>query len=209
MIKKKILIVDSDLEVRTQISADLMGEGYLTFNSGTSKDALYLIRQHKFDLIIMDMDLEDRYGLIICDDPSVVNNVPYILISNNNDGHFKMFCLCLGAAFFMPKPLTESELISNMQFVFKRHQNQILLGPYCLTRDARSLSLNQELKQLSRREYDLIEHFMLNDNIVFKREELLDSVWGYYFSGDTRTVDTHIKCLRSKHDPSSDYIKTV
>jgi CheY-like chemotaxis protein len=65
MIKKKILIVDSDLEVRTQISTELMGEGYLTFNSGTSKHVLYLMKQHKFDLIIMDMDLEDRCGLTI------------------------------------------------------------------------------------------------------------------------------------------------
>jgi len=193
-----------------------MREGYLIIESQNSKEALILLKQYSIDLVLMDFQLPNSDDWILCHHITENEDLPIIMISDSNDEKAKLLGFSLGAEDYIVKPFYTTELLARIRVVFRRYQKNsivnnhvINVGQFSLNPYSREVHCNDNHLSLSRREYDLFEHLMVNQNIVFSREQLLDSIWGIDYAGETRTVDTHIKKLRDKLDPMGHYIKTV
>lgn len=214
--RQSILIVETKDEVRELISRYLMRDGYLTIQSGSCKDALEYLTQHPIDLILLNIDLPDGNGWSLFSQIRAHLTVPIIFLSEYDNSVAKILGFDLGGEDFITIPFDPRELLARINVVLRRrvtikpkNENFIVAGPYHLNHHAKELYVNNVLQKLPRREYDLLEHLIINQNIAFTRFQLLESVWGDDFTGDIRTVDTHIKKLREKLDPEGSYIQTI
>lgn len=211
---KRILLVESDLHLRNKISLTLVRGGYLIIEPDNSKEALILFKQYSIDLVLMDFKLPDSEDWILCHHITANEDIPIIMISHSNDEKVKLLGFSSGAEDYIVKPFYSTELLAQIRVVFRRYQknssvnNQVInVDQFSLNPHSREVHCNDNHLSLSRREYDLLEHLMVNQNIVFSREQLLDSIWGIDYAGETPTVDTHIKKLRDKLDPMSRFFK--
>ncbi|MCH4887441.1 response regulator transcription factor [Acidaminobacter sp. JC074] len=205
--KKSILILDID----TSMSESLIRDGFLIYETNNCKDALKVLDDHKIDLVLMDTKLQgDDWRLL----KSILTySIPVLIHTANTCNNHKLQCFWFGVDDYILKPADELELSARIRVALRRHRPKvnslIRVGHLSLNKNSREVYIGKERLMFSRREYDLLEHLMLNQNIVFTRESLLDTVWGYDYEGETRTVDSHIKKIRDKIDPSSQLIKTV
>ncbi len=206
--KQSILIIDTD----TSVSCELEREGYLTIEANNCKDALQVLIDHHIDLILLETNSQ-------CEEWELIQNIiidytiPILIHTTKSCNEHKLRCFTYGVDDYIHKSTDKWELLARIRVALKTHRptavSLIRVGPFAIDKNSRDVYLGRKKQSFSRREYDLIEHLVLNQNIVFSRETLLDSIWGYDYLGETRTVDTHIKKIRDKIDPSSQYIKTI
>lgn len=213
---RTILIVEGEASLRTLTSRYLTREGYCVYESTTSKDAINIFMQHPIDLILMNIELPDGDGPSLCAYIKKRLKIPVIFMSSSNMDRDDWIEIALSADDFITAPFDPIILIARIETILNRAHNLkskssdlLSIGPFQLNFKGKEVYCNHEQKNLTRREYQLFEHLATNTNIVFTRDQLLECVWGQDFMGQTRTVDTHIKKLREKLDPSSQYIQTV
>ncbi len=215
----KILVVDDERVLVKGIKFNLENEGYQVQAGYEGEEAVELARNGDFDLIILDVMMPKIDGLQACMRIREFSNVPVIILTARSEDADKIMGFECGADDYITKPFNILELKARVRALLrrsgateKRKPNEGLeIGHIRLDTGERSAWKDDEQVDLTAKEFDLIELLMRNPGRVFSRENLLNTVWGYEYIGDFRTVDVHIRRLREKleRDPASpEYIRT-
>ncbi len=219
---QKILVVDDEVSVTDLICYNLKKAHYGVLVAHDGEAALASAHEHKPDLILLDLMLPKIDGLDVCRELRKTSQVPIIMVTARGEETDRVIGLELGADDYLCKPFSMRELLARIKAVLRRNQNAdqqspvdvILKGPAGLelNEDSRTVTLNKTPLPLTRLEFDLIQHLVLNPGRVLSREQLLSQAWGYDFVGGIRAVDSAVKRLRKKIqliDPALTLIETV
>lgn len=213
MKKKKILIVDDELKMRILIRDFLRKEGFETIEASNGNDALNLFLEDKeIDLIILDIMMPQMDGWDVCKKiRNYSNSIPILMLTakSTNEDIIKGFQL--GSDDYLTKPFHIQILIERVKALLRRTKNEdnLIFGNLFINVLGRTVKVNNEIIDLSVKEYDLLLYLVENKDIALTRDDIIQKVWNYDFLGDGRTIDTHIKTLRNKLGECGDYIKTV
>ncbi len=216
----RILVVDDEQSMLDLLVYNLSKAHYEVLTAGDGRRALDLARQAGPDLILLDLMLPEVDGLDVCRELRRDSRVPIIMITARGEEVDRVVGLELGADDYICKPFSMRELMARVKAVLRRAQPDeapetgILTGPGGLRLDSerREVTVGGALLDLTRLEFDLLHTLLLNADRVLTRERLLEQVWGYDFSGDTRAVDSAVKRLRAElraANPEADQIEAV
>ena len=207
---KKILIVEDEKSLANIISDALKFEGFDTSIVYRGDQALDSFYEEKPDLILLDINLPGMNGLDICKQLKSISQVPIIMFTVRDSEFDEIKGLELGADDYITKPFTPKLLIIKLKKIFKL-DNDTFFKIKDITFDFNTFILTtpDSINTLPRREAQLLEFFLRNQNIILSRETLLNEVWGFEFFGDERAVDTIVKRLRKKLGNYDNYIKSV
>lgn len=209
----KILIAEDEMRIRKLIVDYLENENYSVIEAENGEEALqefYL--NGDIDLVILDIMMPKKTGLEVLKEIRKESNIPVLILTALGSTEDEIRGLELGADDYITKPFKYKIFIARIKAALRRVQkteDKYNLEGLEIDKNKREVKLNGEVLQLSPREYDLLLYLIENRNIALKRDNILDAVWGYDFYGDPRTIDTHIKLLRSKLESVGDKIKTV
>ena len=212
----KIIIVEDDPNILEVLKYNLGKEGYDTITAIDGVQALELARTNKPDLIILDIMLPKMSGFEVCRILRKEMAIPIIMLTARDDEIDKVTGLDLGADDYMTKPFSMRELMARIRAMLRRVEIQTVIPEtplrfgdlevdtlhHVITRAGNTLNL-------SPKEFDLLVFLTRNKGLVFTRDQLLEKVWGYDYSGDTRTVDVHIRWLREKIEDNSEEPKRL
>ena len=212
----KILIVEDDPNILEALKYNLGKEGYDTITAIDGVQALELARTNKPDLIVLDIMLPKMSGFEVCRILRKEMAIPIIMLTARDDEIDKVTGLDLGADDYMTKPFSMRELMARIRAMLRRVEIQTVIPEtplrfgdlevdtlhHVITRAGNTLNL-------SPKEFDLLVFLTSNKGLVFSRDQLLEKVWGYDYSGDTRTVDVHIRWLREKIEDNSEEPKRL
>lgn len=210
--KGKILIVDDEKKLANIMSLYLKKEGYEVTCAYNGDDGESLIENNPFDLIILDIMMPKKDGWSLLRKIKSSSNIPVILTTARGDEEDRIFGLELGADDYMVKPISMRELVLRVNLRIntkKPAASSLNFGSISILENERTVIEDSKTITLTPKEFDLLIFLCKNINQVFKRDQLLDKVWGYDFIGDTRTIDTHVKSLRSKLIFCENHLKTV
>lgn len=216
----EILIVEDDKSINDILFYALKSEGYNSYSTFTLNEAKEYLNINLPDLILLDLNLPDGSGFDLCKDISSKCSIPIIILTAKNDVVDKVLGLELGADDYITKPFHIKEVLSRIKAVFRRIEKSssesntlfININKYIkINFKNRTVFKDDKVIQLKPKEYELLEFFVQNRNKVFSREQLIDNVWEFSYDGDLRTVDIHIRRLRSKLDTPNEasIIETV
>jgi DNA-binding response OmpR family regulator len=201
--KQSILIVDDEEKIRDVIKEYAEFEGYETSEAADGMEAVEKCRKEDFDIIIMDVMMPKLDGFSAAKEIRKNKNIPVIMLSARSEEYDKLFGFEIGADDYVAKPFSPKELLARIKAVLTRSRPKDNT-PDILTFDGlsvnmagREVSVDGVSASLTPKEYDLLFFLVKNRGLALSREKLLEEVWGYDFFGDDRTVDTHIKMLRT------------
>ena len=202
----KILVVDDEKLLVKGIKFNLENEGYQVECAYDGAAAVELARSGNFDLIILDLMMPEIDGLEACMRIREFSNVPIIMLTARSEDTDKIIGFECGADDYITKPFNILELKARIRAMLRRASggaqgkaaSQITAGDLTLDTEQRVAIRDGEVVELTAKEYDLIELLMKNPRRVYSRENLMNVVWGYSYTGDYRTVDVHIRRLREK-----------
>jgi two-component system OmpR family response regulator len=210
-----LLVVEDEETLARALAYSLEQDGYRVLTSGDGARGLRLAREHRPDLIILDLMLPTMDGLDICRAIRQDSATPILILTAKAEEVDKIVGLELGADDYMTKPFSMRELIARVKALLRRvdldqspsghRQGAVLsIDGIELDSDTRQVKRNGEVIALRPKEFDLFAYLLRNPSIVLSRDRLLEQVWGYAYAGDTRTVDVHVHWLREKieDDPS-------
>ena len=209
---KKILIVEDETKLSEVMALYLRKENYNVVTVSDGKTAEEIITDEPFDLIILDIMLPGKDGWALLRKIKALGDTPVILTTARGEEDDRIFGLELGADDYMVKPISMRELVLrvNLRINSKTsNKKSLIFGDLTILEENREVIENNEPVYLTPKEFDLLLFLSKNMGQVFNREQLLSSVWGYDFMGDSRTVDTHIKKLREKLRFCENYLLTV
>ncbi|ERT68473.1 MAG: response regulator transcription factor [Cetobacterium somerae] len=207
---KKVLIVEDEKSLATVISDSLKNEGFETVITHRGDEAIDCFYKEKPDLILLDINLPGMNGWEICKKLKALSQVPIIMVTARDSEFDEIKGLELGADDYITKPFTPKLLIIKLKKLFKLSNDTFFkIGDITFDFNTFKLDTPEESNILPRREAQLLEFFLRNQNIIFSRETLLNEVWGFEFFGDERAVDTIVKRLRKKLGSCDNYIKSV
>lgn len=210
--KGSILIVDDEKKLADIMALYLKKEGYEVSCGYNGEEGEEFFEKKQFQLIILDVMMPKKDGWSLLRKIKSEGNTPVILTTARGEEEDRVFGLELGADDYMVKPISMRELILrvNLRITSKNSMEHSMIFD--------TMSINEEKREvieegisvsLTPKEFELLLFLCKSPSQVFKRDQLLDNVWNYDFSGDTRTVDTHVKNLREKIDFCSKHLKTV
>ena len=201
----KILVVDDEALLVKGIRYNLKNEGYEVLTGSNGLDAVRTVRETAVDLIVLDVMMPEMDGLEACRQIRAFSDVPIILLTAKADDMDKLMGFEHGADDYLTKPFNILELKARIRALLRRSARttekkteEIALGAIRLDHVSRNAYLDGVLVDLTAKEFDLTDLLMRNPNRVYSRENLLDLIWGYEFTGDIRTVDVHIRRIREK-----------
>jgi two-component system alkaline phosphatase synthesis response regulator PhoP len=205
----RILVVDDEPAVRGLLDYNLRKAGYETQLAGDGREALRLALQTRPDLILLDLMLPELDGLEVCQELRKTLAIPIIMITARGEEIDRVVGLELGADDYVAKPFSVRELLARIKAVLRRSpsipgQSGLPLktiqgkGGLVIDLESRQARVGDRPVELTRLEFDLLCLLLARPGRVFTREQLLEEVWGYAFSGDTRAVDSAVKRLRSR-----------
>lgn len=216
--KKKIFIVEDEWKIARFIQMQLEHEGFATGIESNGRTALDRIMQESFDLVLLDVMLPDMDGIEICKRVRELSGIPIIMVTAKDDINDKVMGLDTGADDYITKPFITQELIARIRAALRKsrppksvNEQELRVRNLVLYPERYEAYINQQSIDFTKKEYDLLEYLIRNQNIVLKRERILQEVWGYEFWGDTKIVDVYIRYLRSKLDErfKQKYIHTI
>lgn len=218
----KILVVDDEKNIRELVTFNLTKEGYKISEAEDGEQALEMLEIEQPNLVILDLMLPKIDGLEVCrkvKSNSKTMGIPIIMLTARADEIDKIIGLEMGADDYITKPFSTRELLARVKAVLRRQQTgnlplegELTVGDIKINFISYEVWVNNEKVELTPKEYELLKLFLTNLNRVFSRDQLLEKIWGYEYYGDTRTVDVHIRHLRSKIESSAhfkDAIQTV
>ena len=197
----KILVVDDEELIRSVVREYAELEGYKVDEAENGQDAIDKCKQNNYDLIIMDIMMPKLDGYQAVKEINKDRSIPVLMLSARGEEYDKLLGFNLGIDDYVQKPFSPKELIARVKAILKRVNKlnkKITIGDLTIDDDAREVLIGGEKTVLTLKEYELLKYLIENKNIAVSREQLLNNIWGYDFYGDDRTVDTHIKTLRSK-----------
>lgn len=220
MTNKKVLIVDDEEHIRELIKFNLKKEGYDIEVAVNGTEALNIIREIKFDLILLDLMLPEIDGLEVCKEirrNEETSDIPVMMITAKGEEFDKVLGLELGADDYITKPFSIRELMARVKALlrrsnFKKEENIIKFGDVVVNFKTREVIKEAQNVELTLKEFELLKLLIKNKGNILTRELLLDKIWGYEYIGETRTVDVHIRHLRKKiesDDKNPQYIQTI
>jgi len=200
----KILVVDDEKLLVKGIKFNLQNEGYQVECAYDGAAAVELARTGSFDLIILDLMMPEIDGLEACMRIREFSNVPIIMLTARSEDTDKIIGFECGADDYITKPFNILELKARIRAMLRRAsgaaqtKSRLVAGDLVLDTEQRVVIRDEQTLELTAKEYDLIELLMKNPRRVYSRENLMNVVWGYAYTGDYRTVDVHIRRLREK-----------
>ncbi|HPY37726.1 MAG TPA: response regulator transcription factor [Clostridia bacterium] len=207
----RILLVDDEPLILKGLRFSLQQEGYEIDQAADGEEALKKIRENAYDLVLLDVMLPKLSGIEVCQQVRETSDVPIIMLTAKGEDMDKILGLEFGADDYMTKPFNILEVKARIKSILRRtavvrgpQKTQLSEGGLFLDSQTRSVEVNGSPVNLTVKEFDLLQYFMASPGRVFTREELLENVWGYEYMGDFRTVDVHIRRLRSKIEPDPD-----
>lgn len=210
----KILVAEDENQISKVMKLYLEKEGYEVTLANDGKVAEDLIENNTYDLVILDIMMPNKDGWYLLKKVKSLNNKTQVIITSaRGEEEDRIFGFELGADDYMVKPISMRELVLRVGLrinsVKNEYTKEIKLGNLRVDDNNRRIFENEKEIILTPKEYDLLMFLIKNKNRVFTREDLITSVWGYDFYGDTRTVDTHVKKLREKLEFFRENLKTV
>lgn len=216
MDRVKVLIIEDNISINDILSFSLKKEGFEVKSVFKGLEGLQLLEVFKPHIVILDLMLPDINGYEVC--KKINGKYPTVIISAKNDIVDKLLGLELGADDYITKPFDIREVVLRIRVLLRRIETKITeeeiisVSSYIkVDKKSRQVMVEDESVELKPKEYQLLMFLYKNKNQVFSRTELLDKVWGYDFEGELRTVDVHIRRLRSKIDIKNQesVIKTI
>ncbi len=205
----KLLLVEDDQTLLDTLSFNLMREGYDVIRASDGVAALDLAREHKPDLIVLDVMLPGLDGLTVCRTLRREMDVPIVLLTARSSEVDRIVGLDTGADDYIVKPFSLGELMARLRAVMRRGQHRVETklqsGDLLLDLVGHRAVRNGKSLNLPPKEFDLLAELIRHKGAVLTRDLLLQRVWGFDFAGDSRTVDVHIRWLREKieNDPAN------
>lgn len=215
--KTRILIADDEERIREIIREYTNPEGFEIDEAADGEEALAHFASHEYDLVILDVMMPRQDGWKVCREIRRSSQVPVIMLTARGEEYDKLFAFELGVDDYIVKPFSPRELLARMKAIIRRNRSdkdeslrdKMVIEGLVIEFDARNVLVDKNLVNLTPKEYELLSFFVRNPGRVFTRDQLLNSVWGYDFIGDDRTVDTHVKMLRESLGEYRRFIVTV
>lgn len=211
--KIRILVADDEDRIRKLVSDFLVREGYEILEAADGLQTLKIAEECTPDLIILDVMMPELDGWQVLSQIRKTSDIPVILLTAKSTESDQLGGFRLGADDYVTKPFSPTLLVARVQALLRRRGKLSDKGLQCGTiyvdEPAHVVYLNGESIELTPKEYDLLVFFMQNKGVALSRERMLNGVWNYDYFGDLRTVDTHVKQLRSKLGEAGDMIVTV
>ena len=204
-----ILIADDNRQITSILSEYARKENFVPFLAYDGEEALRLFSENEFDILLLDVMMPKKDGFEVCREIRRSSNVPIIMITARGEDFEKIMGLDIGADDYIVKPFAPGEVMARIRAILRRMdrssentgQDEVFTYDNLTIRlDSFSVSIDGEELPLTKKEIELLWLMVTHQNRVFTRENLLNRVWGYEYYGDSRTVDSHIKRLRSKLD---------
>lgn len=207
----RILVVEDEINLREPLVYLLQKEGYDVLEAGDGNEAIELFHSHAPDLILLDLMLPGLSGNEVCRQVRIESEVPIIMLTAKDAEIDKVVGLELGADDYVTKPYSTRELLARMRAVLRRGRETaqqeggiLKAGAVAMDIERHTVTVDGQVVQMPLKEFELLEFLMENLNRVLTRGQIIDRVWGANYFGDTKTLDVHVKRIRSKieEDPA-------
>lgn len=209
-----LLVADDDELLRNLVREIFEEESYKVYDAADGEEALELFWEHSdLSLVILDVMMPKLDGMAVLNEIRNKSEIPVLMLTALGDSASELDCLRHGASDFVSKPFHYGILLERVKNLLRMTKVQdfenITVGILELNRQAHKVFVEGKEVVLNNKEFQLLELLVLNQNIVLTRDKILDRIWGYDYEGDIRTIDTHIKMLRSSLGNAGNYIKTI
>ena len=210
----RLLIVDDDLHLRKLVRTYAQLEQFQCEEAVNGQEALKLLAAHPFDMVVLDVMMPGLSGFETLSQIRKTSQVPVIMLTARSEEYDKLLGFKLGVDDYVSKPFSPKELMARIGAVLKRsnspNPNRTLdFGELSISPESRTVILRGQNIALPPKEFDLLLKLAQNERIVLSREQLLETIWGYSYCGDSRTVDTHVMSLRDHLGDYRNVIQTV
>ena len=208
----KILIVDDETLIREVIKEYASLESFSVDEAENGLEAIEKVKNNDYDVIVMDIMMPELDGYSATKEIKKIKDIPFLMLSARKEEYDKLFGFDLGIDDYLTKPFSPKELIARLKVITKRNKIEediLQFEGLKISPKAHEVFIDNKQVELTPKEYDLLLYMIRNKNIALSRESLLSNVWGYDFYGDDRTIDTHIKTLRSRLGKYRAFITTV
>ncbi len=216
MAVNKILVVDDEMRIRKLVRDFLVRAGYEVIEASDGEMALDMFYSNNdIKLIILDVMMPKMNGYEVCKEIRETSKVPIIMLTAKAEEIDELEGFSIGADEYIAKPFSPKILVARVGAILRRFQGEeedartLEAGGIHLDFDAHTVEIDGEILNLSVKEFELLAYFMQNQGLALSREKILNSVWDFDYFGDARTIDTHVKKLRSKMGDKAKYIKTI
>ncbi len=206
-----ILIVDDEMRMRRVIADYLKIKNYHTVEAADGEEALAVFAAEQPDLVLLDVMMPRKNGWEVCAEIRKTHQTPIIMLTARSEEEDELQGFALGADEYIAKPFSLKILSARIEAVLRRHggDGAAVTAGLKVDKLAREVAVDGVSVPLTFTEFELLDYLMTNRGLALSRDRILNSVWKYDYDGDARTVDTHIKKLRSKLGPAGECIKTV
>ena len=211
----KILVVDDESRMRKLVKDFLTKKNFQVLEAGDGEEAMDVFYKEKdIALIILDVMMPKMDGWEVCREVRKNSKVPIIMLTARGDERDELLGFDLGVDEYISKPFSPKILVARVEAILRRTgqtgaEDVLSAGGIVIDKAAHLATVDDKPMDLSFKEFELLTYFLENQGIALSREKILNSVWNYDYFGDARTIDTHVKKLRSKMCDKGEYIKTV
>ena len=211
----KILVVDDESRMRKLVKDFLVREGYAVTEAGDGMEAMDIFYEEKdIALVILDVMMPKMDGWQVCREIRESSKVPIIMLTARAEERDELQGLELGVDEYISKPFSPKILVARVNAILRRTLGSaggdvVEAGGIIIDKAAHIVKIDGVPVDLSYKEFELLSYFVENQGIALSREKILNNVWNYDYFGDARTIDTHVKKLRSKLGEKGEYIKTI
>lgn len=215
MDRKKVLVVDDESRMRKLVRDFLVRENYEVIEADNGESAVDIFLHDKdIAIILLDVMMPRMDGWQVCKEIREFSDVPIIMLTAKSDEKDELLGFELGIDEYITKPFSPKILVARVNAILRRAGNgedgQIIeAGGIVLDLAAHEVKIDGQLVELSVKEFELLTYFITNKGVALSRERILNNVWNFDYFGDARTIDTHVKKLRSKMGTKGEYIKTI
>ena len=210
-----ILVVDDESRMRKLVKDFLTRAGYQVLEAQDGEEAVDTFYSTKgINLLVLDVMMPKMDGWEVVKEIRKVSKVPIIMLTARSEERDELQGFDLGVDEYISKPFSPKILVARVNAILRRanvigESNEINAGGIVIDKAAHQVKIDDKEIELSFKEFELLTYFVENQGIALSREKILNNVWDYDYFGDARTIDTHVKKLRSKLGKSADYIKTI
>ena len=207
----RILVCDDELLIRELIRDYCINEGYDCDLAEDGSVAIDLCERNDYDLIIMDIMMPNVDGLTAIKEIKEIKDIPTIMLSARKEEEDKLHGFDLGIEDYVTKPFSPKELMARIKVIMKRYNklDSISVGNITINNSTHEVFIDGEIVVVTSTQFELLKLFIENQGMALSRDKIIESIWGYDYDADDRTIDAHIKLLRSKLGKYRDFIKTI
>ncbi len=212
--RKKILVVDDEARMRKLVRDFLQKKDYAVIEAENGEEAVDLFcSNNDIDLIILDIMMPRMDGWQVCREIRKLSNIPIVMLTAKSEEKDELLGFELGVDEYITKPFSPKVLTARVEAILRRvsgdDQEVLRADGIEVDRVAHIVKVDGEIIDLSFKEFELLTYFLENKGVALSREKILNNVWNYDYYGDARTIDTHVKKLRSRLGERGNVIKTI